>query len=60
MVGYRCSGPLMPCDGGAHVPPEHRLCGFEILAFWLLSNILADTFARGAAPRDGFHGLEWA
>eukprot|EP00966_Prymnesium_polylepis_P209079 4843526-Prymnesium_polylepis.1 len=51
LVGFRCSGPLMPCDGGARAPPERRLCGFEIWAFWLLSNILADTFARGAAPR---------
>eukprot|EP00966_Prymnesium_polylepis_P149327 3449910-Prymnesium_polylepis.1 len=49
----------MPCDGGAHAPPERHLCGFEIWAFWLLSNFLADTFARGAArPRDGFQGLE--
>ena len=40
MLFYRCSGPLMPCDGGAHAPPERRLCGFEIWAFWSLSSLM--------------------
>eukprot|EP00966_Prymnesium_polylepis_P111510 2579478-Prymnesium_polylepis.1 len=22
LVDYRCSGPLMPCEGGVHSPPE--------------------------------------
>eukprot|EP00966_Prymnesium_polylepis_P046714 1082847-Prymnesium_polylepis.1 len=51
LAGCRCSGPLVPCGGGAHAPLERRLRGFEIWLFKLLSNILADTFARGAAPR---------
>eukprot|EP00966_Prymnesium_polylepis_P085691 1983966-Prymnesium_polylepis.1 len=24
LVGYRCSGPLMLCDGGAHAPSERH------------------------------------
>jgi hypothetical protein len=42
---------LVHCDGGAHASPKRRLRGFEFWAFWLLSNICSDTFARGAAPR---------
>eukprot|EP00966_Prymnesium_polylepis_P011951 274572-Prymnesium_polylepis.1 len=26
LVGYRCTGPLEPCDGGAHAPPERHFC----------------------------------
>ena len=60
LVGYRCSGPLVPCDGGAHAPPERRLCVSKFGRFGKLI-FLSRHFCSGrGAPRNGFQGLEWA
>eukprot|EP00966_Prymnesium_polylepis_P284731 6578228-Prymnesium_polylepis.1 len=60
LVGYRCSGLLVPCDGGAHAPPERRSCVSKIVRLGKLI-VLSRHFCSGrCAPRNGFQGLERA
>ena len=60
LVGYRCSGPLVPCDGGAHAPPERRLCVSKFGRFGKLIFLYRHFCSGRGASRSGFQGLEWA